>query len=71
MTMNPALDYLRQADEAMAFRALARCLHASVAELGADEACPLAHRRQGEAYTLENRARGIEIRLGLPVGVRA
>ena len=68
MTMNPALDYLRKLDQAAAFRALARCLHAHVAELDAAEACPLAHQRQGEAYTLENRARGIEIRLGLPVG---
>ena len=41
-------------------------LHASAAELGKD--APLAHRRQGQAYTLENRARGIEIRLGLPRG---
>lgn len=66
MPMNPALDYLRHADEAVAFRALARCLHASAAELGKDT--PIAHRRQGQAYTLENRARGIEIRLGLPRG---
>ena len=65
--MSPALDYLRQADEAAALRALARCLHASAAELGA-KASPLAHRRGGQAYTLENRARGIEIRLGLPKG---
>ena len=64
--MSPALDYLRQVDEAVAFRALARCLHACVAELG--KASPMAHRRQGQAYTLENRARGIEIRLGLPQG---
>lgn len=68
MPLKPALDYLRKLDEAVAFRALARCLHASVAELDAAETCPLAHRRQGEAYTLENRARGIEIRLGLPDG---
>lgn len=58
--MNPAFDYLRQADEAAAIRA-------SAAELGA-KASPLAHRRGGQAYTLENRARGIEIRLGLPRG---
>lgn len=64
--MNPALDYLRQADKAVALRALARCLHASAAELA--KASPLAHHRQGQAYTLENRARGIEIRLGLPRG---
>lgn len=64
--MNPALDYLRKLDEAVAFRAIARCLHASATELGEDT--PLAHRRQGQAYTLENRARGIEIRLGLPAG---
>ena len=31
--MNPALDYLRQADEAVA---LARCLHACAAELSAE-----------------------------------
>ena len=66
MYRNPALDYLRQADEAVAFRALVRCLHASAAELG--KAAPVAHRRQGQAYTLENRARGIELRLGLPQG---
>lgn len=66
--MNPALDYLRKLDEAVALRALACCLHASAAELGSAKTSPLAHRRQGEAYTLENRARGIEIRLGLPVG---
>lgn len=65
--MNPALDYLRQADEAAAFRALARCLHASAAEPGAENR-PVSHRWQGQAYTLENRARGIEIRLGLPKG---
>lgn len=29
---------------------------------------PISGRRQGMAYTLENRARGIEIRLGLPRG---
>ena len=61
--MNPALDYLRQADEAVA---LARCLHACAAELG--QTTQLAHRRGGQAYTLENRASGIEIRLGLPRG---
>ena len=66
--MSPALDYLRQVDEAGAFRALARCLHACVAELGSAKDSPVAHRRQGQAYTLENRARGIEIRLGLPQG---
>ena len=65
--MNPALDYLRQADEVVALRALARCLHASADELGAEDS-PVSHRRQGQAYTLENRARGIEIRLGLPRG---
>ena len=66
MCRNPALDYLRQADEAVALRNLARCLHACAAELG--KSTPLAHRRGGQAYTLENRARGIEIRLGLPEG---
>lgn len=68
MYRNPAIDYLRQVDEAVAFRALARCLHACVAELSSAKTSALAHRRQGQAYTLENRARGIEIRLGLPEG---
>lgn len=68
MPLNPALDYLRKLDEAVAFRALARCLHASVAELGSAKTSQIAGRRQGMAYTLENRARRIEIRLGLPRG---
>lgn len=49
--MNPALDYLRQADKAVALRALARCLHASAAELGAEDS-PVSHRRMGDVKDL-------------------
>ena len=66
MSPNPAVDWLSKAHEAERLRALAACLRASAAELG--KTTPLAHRRGGLAYTLEDRARGIEIRTGLPRG---